>query len=168
MVVLLKADWEMLDVRKLFGTKAKEKKSTKQPATRVMWGLIRGPVPKDKLIIRTCLIPRCVNPYHQKLGLKREMMKLQYANKKRPIGNDHPTKVLTARKVKTIVRRYFSTDISQAELARQYGIHAATVNQIVRGKNWSHVTGLTKNNYRRDWVRRQSRIRKPPIVRFRD
>jgi hypothetical protein len=167
-VVLLMDDWETLDVHELFGTNASEGCSTKLPAPRVMWGLIRGPVPRDKLVIKTCLIPECVNPHHQKLGLRQEASTLACKKKRIPNGSKARSAVLTTRKVKSIVRQYFSTETTLAELGRRYGVSLQTIRAVVCGQTWTQVTGLARDNLLTDRARQIRFRRKPPVVRFRD
>lgn len=57
-------------------------------------------------------------------------------------GERHGMSKLTSEQVAAIVARYQRGDISQREIAADYGVHQMTVSLVVRGKLWGHTTGL--------------------------
>lgn len=56
-----------------------------------------------------------------------------------PRGEAHVLAKVTDAAVRAIRERYAQGDISQAALAREYGICQMTVSRIVRKRIWKHV-----------------------------
>lgn len=54
-------------------------------------------------------------------------------------GESHPSSKLTAEQVVDIRTRYAAGGISQAELAREYGVQGSSIRKILIGKNWTHI-----------------------------
>ena len=52
------------------------------------------------------------------------------------IGEDHWASKLTEEDVAKIREVYRTGTISQAKLAREYGVSRSTINKIIRGKLW--------------------------------
>jgi len=167
-VVLNKADWETFNIKKRFGTKARKTPSTKLTAVRAMWGLLRGNVPLDKLVIRTCAEGACVNPYHCRLGLNKQVYEEVFKNGRKPSASASVKAVLNEEQVLQIVERYAEGDISQQLLGEEYGVSQLCVSQIVTGETWASVTGIQRDSVRSRWRRDKSREINPPKYRFRD
>lgn len=55
-------------------------------------------------------------------------------------GLRHGRTKLTEEQVRTIL----ISSRTQKELAKEYGVHQASISKILRGQNWSHFTGLRK------------------------
>lgn len=61
-------------------------------------------------------------------------------------GVDAGRALLTDVKVRAIVRKLArkTKPVTQAQIAAEYGVSAATVNAIATGRTWGHVTGITR------------------------
>lgn len=90
-----------------------------------------------------CHEPRCL------VHVSWQTPKQNTADRKRdgtqPRGKDRPTAVLTDEQVREIVALR-ATGLSQEKIARQFGINQTNVGFILRGKTWSHVTGIGAQN----------------------
>lgn len=167
-VVLNKADWETFDIGTQFGTAAEEARSVKLTAARAMWGLLRGNVPLDRLVLRTCGARACVNPHHCTLGLVKDVQEQTIKRNRKPSGSKSVKAILTDRDVQAIVKRYSEGGISQKALGEQFGVSQVCVGQIITGETWASVTGIKKESVRSRWRRNKSRQLRPPKLRFRD
>lgn len=61
-----------------------------------------------------------------------------------PIGEKQYRSKMTEQQVLEMRRRYMSGQVSQREIASEYGVKQSTVGKIVTGENWSHVGGPIK------------------------
>lgn len=111
-------------------------------ASRHAYTLTYGEIPSGFDVCHRCDNPSCVNPSHLFLGTAKENM--QDAARKgrmrppRLKGEEHPHAKLTTAQVVEINRRAAAGE-RQASLAREFGISAVTVCQIVKGNRWVHV-----------------------------
>jgi DNA invertase Pin-like site-specific DNA recombinase len=48
---------------------------------------------------------------------------------------------LTAEQVAEIARAYMASGVSVGEMSRKYGLHRSTLQRLVNGESWQHVTG---------------------------
>lgn len=112
-------------------------------AHRVAFILDRGRKPEERYICHTCDNKTCVNPAHLYEGSPGDNM--QDAVDKgiiadtRAKGEDANKSNLDADDVRDIRQRYKTDDVSQTELADEYGVTASAVSQIIHRKNWQHV-----------------------------
>ncbi|WP_336786575.1 hypothetical protein [Paenibacillus sp. MMO-177] len=67
-----------------------------------------------------------------------EFVKNRRANRT-PRGEKHANAKLTNNQVSEIRRRYISGELTARQLADEYGISAASVDNIVNGTTWGHV-----------------------------
>ena len=99
----------------------------------VAWVLSRGrKVPKGKQICHNC--PRgdnslCCNPRHLWCGTPQQNMDDMHAK-----GRFHSRQSLTADQVAEIRRRYVPRTITQAALAKEFGVDQATICNVLAGK----------------------------------
>lgn len=63
-------------------------------------------------------------------------------------GEDVGGSKLTPSQIVEIRQRYFDEDVSQRELAVEYGLEQPHVSRILSGEVWSHVDGPTSDNMR--------------------
>lgn len=108
-------------------------------AHRVAYELTKGPIPDGLIVCHHCDRPPCCNPAHHFLGTRTDNMADKVAKKRHQWGENHPHAKLTDRQVVDIRRRYADDSISMADLAREYGISSASVNDVLRRRTWRHV-----------------------------
>lgn len=132
----------------------------KWPAHRLIYTLANGPIPDGLYVCHSCDVPLCCNPAHLWLGTiadnVHDMLKKGRASRahvqgerspwrrfpeKMIVGERHWRAKLTASDVAEIRRLYRELAMSEAELGRNYGVHAATIKDILAGKTWRHVGG---------------------------
>lgn len=80
----------------------------------------------------------CVSPSHLRWATSSENKhdKIEHGTQTR--GESHPTAHLTEQQVRTV--KSLLKKHTQAEVSRMTGINVGNVNNIARGKNWSHVS----------------------------
>jgi hypothetical protein len=105
---------------------------------RVAWELTHGPIPKGMVVCHSCDNPPCVRPDHLFLGTQRANLRDAAAKNRTMRGEDHVFHRLTEAQVLAIRRRH-AEGTSQADLAREYGLHHQHVRNIVVGRNWRHL-----------------------------
>lgn len=101
---------------------------------RTVWEFKRGPIPKGSEICHRCDNPRCVRLSHMFLGTHRDNM--QDMAKKGRSG----VAVVSVQQVREVVRLR-KASVSRKEIAACTGINTHTLKDILRGKNWQHITG---------------------------
>lgn len=107
-------------------------------AHRVSWFLFRGSLPADDLVLHRCNNRACVNPEHLFLG-DHSVNMADMRNKERCVERHHNCR-LTREDVLEIIRIAQDGFTTQTEIGRRFGIGGATVNNILRGRRWVHVT----------------------------
>jgi DNA invertase Pin-like site-specific DNA recombinase len=109
-------------------------------------GLEIGSLPPHLQICHVCDNPPCVRPDHLWLGTQKD--NVQDALQKRRLditsmhfaGELHHAAKLTEVAVQEIRTRYASGDVTQRELAREFGVDRRHVSKIVHFKKWAHVS----------------------------
>lgn len=66
--------------------------------------------------------------------------KLSLALKGKFKGIKHPQAKLIDAFIKDILLTALQTDLSNTEIAKQFGVSKTTINYIIRGKTWSHIS----------------------------
>ena len=108
-------------------------------AHRVAWSLRYGNIPAGMQINHRCRIKHCVNPQHIYLGTQKDNCRDRgsaYIGR----GGGHPASKLSDTQVMAIKRHLVDGTMSQAAMARHYGVRRSTITAIKTGQNWSHVT----------------------------
>lgn len=98
-------------------------------AYRVAWILTYGPIPKGLDCCHHCDNKSCCNPYHLFLGTRADNM-IDAARKGRI------TKELTTDDVYKIREILADDGLTQQEIADEFSVCVATINEIKRGKIW--------------------------------
>lgn len=110
-------------------------------AHRVAFTSTYGPVTDGVFICHHCDNPRCVRPDHLFAGSHDDNMR-DMARKGRHhncAGERHAMAKLTAEQVSAIRRCYLAGLVTQATLAKEYGVAISTISMIVRRASWSHI-----------------------------
>lgn len=98
-----------------------------------------GPPPKGKQALHSCDNRWCVNPSHLRWGTQRENnadARARGRARTAPLqGEAAPTSKLTVAKVAEI-RTLIAQRVSDAELARRFGVSAPSIRLIRVGKSW--------------------------------
>lgn len=101
---------------------------------RLVWESINGPIPAQLEVCHLCDVPRCVRPDHLFLGTHRQNM-TDMARKLRS-----GVAVLTEGQVREVMRLR-SMGLPRRDILQATGINLSTLKDLLRGKNWSHITG---------------------------
>lgn len=102
--------------------------------------LFVGEIPEGLWVLHACDNPRCIAPTHLWLGTHHDnMADMRHKGRSRKKGADNPQAKLTARKVRSIRKRYRMGKVTLQFLADHYGVSAATISNIVSRKLWPHV-----------------------------
>ena len=111
-------------------------------AHRVAWMLTNGPIPSGLLVCHSCDNPRCVNPDHLWLGTNADNARDRDQKgrcRARGLPGDRSTNhKLTSDRV-TEIRRLVESGEQQKDVAKRFGVHKATVNDLVLRKTWASV-----------------------------
>jgi hypothetical protein len=100
-----------------------------------------GPIPSGAIVLHSCDERMCVNPAHLRLGTHDDNMADMRARGRQARGCRTNTAKLTADDVVVIRELFAAGGVSQAALARKYGVTSGLVSTIVRGETWSHIGG---------------------------
>lgn len=108
-----------------------------QPAHRLSWLDIKGPIPKGLFALHKCDNPGCINPDHLFLGDHQANSddKLSKGRWGGGVGQKNRHNKLTPEDVIAIRA---STETS-GPLKKFYGVSATVINQIKRGKLWKSI-----------------------------
>jgi predicted XRE-type DNA-binding protein len=87
-------------------------------------------------VLHSCDNPPCFFPDHLFLGTAEANVQDMFAKGRSRNG----TTKLTETDVREIRLHWASGKVSQAELARHYGVQTPAINKIVQGKTWKHLT----------------------------
>ena len=85
-----------------------------------------------------CNNRKCVNPMHLKVGTQKENMMQKQIDHTQIQGSKHKLSKLTEGQVKTIKKSY-ANGKRICDIARKYGVSAAAIDAIVKGRTWKHV-----------------------------
>lgn len=113
-------------------------------AHRHSYALFVAPIPKGMLVCHKCDNRKCVNPDHLFLGTHADNYNDMVMKKRRnvAIGERSGKSKLTKVDVLKMVDLYSMGNITQRGLAAMFNITNQSVNQVLAGKSWSHVTGI--------------------------
>lgn len=108
-------------------------------AHRAAFLLFVGQIPDGLEICHKCDNPLCVNPDHLFLGTRADNHADMMAKDRGPRGERAGAAKLTDAKVLEIRRRYATTDITQRQLADEFGVSRPTIGFLISRKTWKHL-----------------------------
>jgi hypothetical protein len=103
-------------------------------AHRVSYEMKYGPIREDILVCHSCDNPGCVNPDHLFLGTCAENTADRDAKSRQARGRAHGRAKLADADISAIRN---STDKTQAQLAKLFGVHQSQISLIRSGKRWA-------------------------------
>lgn len=106
-------------------------------AHRVAYRLTRGDTPP--VVIHSCDNPSCCNPRHLRGGTQQENMEDRQRKGRQPKGSKNGRAKLNEEAVAQIKQLLQDELLSQAEIARRFGISKYVIYDINVGKTWRHV-----------------------------
>ena len=110
-------------------------------ATRIAYLDYYGKQPGDLLVCHTCDNRRCMNPHHLFLGTHHDNMVDCHEKGRRCRGTRHHRAKLTEAQVLEILEH--EGKMRWIDIARKYGVSKASIGAILKGRNWSYLTGRT-------------------------
>lgn len=112
--------------------------SRNHTAHRAAWILFRGPVPDGILVLHHCDNPPCVRPDHLFLGTPKENTQDMVSKGRSTAGERHRLAKLSVENVLEI-RSLHRDGMVQRRIAERFEVSYATINLIVKRKNWQSV-----------------------------
>lgn len=111
-------------------------------AHRYSYELHYGINPGDKVVLHICDNPSCVNPAHLRMGTPSDNMKDCWDKGRSALrpsmpGASHPLSTLTPEAAMQIRNAYETRDITQKELAEEFGVSKGNVYYVLTGKHWT-------------------------------
>lgn len=132
-------EWEATTINRGYGIFYVSRKPVL--AHRFSYELHFGPIPTGMIVCHHCDNPLCVRPDHLFAGTYSDNSWDMIAKgRHRPCrGENNPKTKLSESEVLDILTRYFTGDVTQADLARAYSIGPSAIFGIVHGTRWVHV-----------------------------
>ena len=100
----------------------------KQLAYRVVYALVKGECPDDKMILHSCDNPVCCNPNHHTLGTHQENMTEMRQRERHGLPHHTVRAILTLK----------AAGVKHSEIAERFGIGRSTVTEMGT-VNYDHV-----------------------------
>ncbi len=108
-------------------------------AHRLSWEMQYGPIPRGMVVMHTCDVRRCVNPFHLVLGTVAENNRDRDKKGRQAKGEAAGRAKLTEDQVRVIRDAVTSGAATKAALARRFGVSRERIGQVVSGRGWTHV-----------------------------
>lgn len=109
-------------------------------AHRRSYRMFNGPLSQGLVIMHHCDNPSCVNPKH--LSQATQDANMKDCKDKGRFASQAGSKNKAAKLNEQQVIEIYNSPSSIDDLAAKYNVATTTINAILRGQNWSHVTGL--------------------------
>jgi len=108
--------------------------------SRFAWRVTNGPIPPGICVLHRCDNRPCCNPSHLFLGTKQDNMDDMKSKGRQRRGETTRTAKLTAGSVMEIRCRFASGATCVPDLAREYGTTDRSMQDVVYGRSWRHVS----------------------------
>lgn len=106
---------------------------------RLSWMWSKGEIPTDLCVLHKCDNPRCVNPEHLFLGSLIDNALDRDRKGRCQHGETHYISKLTENQVREI-RRLRGLGILYSTLVRKFKVSMSTIEDILMGRTWKHVS----------------------------
>lgn len=111
-------------------------------AHRWSFSHFNGPIPEGAVVMHICDVKRCVNPAHLRVGTQLENQRDMTRKGRGRFGTRNGgikyAPKLSYALANEIRERYAKGDVTQANLANEYGVNQTMIGLIVRGQRWNH------------------------------
>jgi hypothetical protein len=105
-------------------------------AHRAAWELANGPIPTGLQVCHSCDVRTCINVAHMRLGTARDNAADKVLRSRQARGETSAAAKLTADDVRMIRQR----PMSLRKMAAALGVQPRAVQDVLRGKTWSHIS----------------------------
>lgn len=109
-------------------------------SNRAAWIIYKGAIPNGLHVLHKCDVRLCVNPRHLFLGTNLDNILDMLKKGRNNYGERNYNARLTAQQVAEIRREYTGKRGQQVALGKKYGVYYGTIKEIVRGRNWKHLS----------------------------
>ena len=130
--------WEWSGSRATFGHGQFQNNNVLYSAHRVAYELGNGPIPAGMAVRHKCDNPPCCNPSHLEVGTQSDNVQDAVERNRVRHGESHPCAVLTEEGVREIRKRRSEGETNNV-LAREFGVHPATISAVVHYRTWRRV-----------------------------
>jgi hypothetical protein len=113
-----------------------------------VWTIYNGPILKGLQVLHKCDYPGCINPLHLWIGTNQENVDDKVRKRRQIKGSSHGMAVFEDEEVFEILK-LSNSGMTQQEIADIFGVTQSSINNIITGRCWSHLTGIKyiyKNN----------------------
>lgn len=121
-------------------------------AHRVAYEIWFGPIPDDILVCHTCDNRGCVNPSHLFLGNHADNHADRNAKQRQARGERINTAQLTEEEAQDVIALY-SDGVSRPFLAESFGVNWGTIDAVVIGESWKHLSRPYKIGEKQKYVK---------------
>lgn len=114
-------------------------------ATKIVWEMFNGKIPKGTgwhgiCVLHKCDNRACVNPNHLFLGTHTDNMRDMWNKKRRTNRGEHNPNVKLGKKDVIRIRElYIGEHGQQTALGKQFGVGQNTIYDIVNYRSWQHI-----------------------------
>jgi hypothetical protein len=109
-------------------------------AHRASYEAFIGPIPEGMYVCHACDNVACVNPNHLFLGTQKQNLQDMASKGRSTRGEKNPQAKLTEMDVHVIKKFFFTkSDVTDAEIAKLYGVTRSAITLIRKKERWNHV-----------------------------